>query len=142
MSLISWSNKLGKTVLEKLCWKNILFYFFLPPINIIIIQKTFSVDVFPETFPKPTLVREVNVKYNAVMYASALVILLTGICNRFARTCIQPLLIERERRKIIKISWYYLSCVLFSACMKFCLIIEIFLVFVVIYIYRVKTQLR
>lgn len=39
---------------------------YLPPISIIIMVKTFSAVVFADTLPKPTEVRLVNVKYNAV----------------------------------------------------------------------------
>ena len=39
----------------------------LPPINIVQIEKNFSEKVFAETFPKPTEVRLLQVKYNAVM---------------------------------------------------------------------------
>ena len=40
----------------------------LHPINITQMEKIFSVLVFGETFPNPTLVRLLNVKYKAVMY--------------------------------------------------------------------------
>ena len=37
------------------------------------IEKTFSELVFGETLPNPTLVRELNVKYSAVMYLDLMV---------------------------------------------------------------------
>ena len=40
----------------------------LPPKNIINIVKIFSPFVLAETFPKPTLVKLLSVKYNAVKY--------------------------------------------------------------------------
>ena len=40
----------------------------LPPKNMISIVNTFSLLVFAETFPKPTLVKLLRVKYNAVKY--------------------------------------------------------------------------
>lgn len=40
----------------------------LHPINITQIEKIFSVLVFGETFPNPTLVKLLNVKYKAVIY--------------------------------------------------------------------------
>lgn len=39
----------------------------LPPINIVQIEKNFSENVLAETFPKPTEVKLLHVKYNAVM---------------------------------------------------------------------------
>lgn len=40
----------------------------LHPINITQMEKIFSVLVFGETFPNPTLVKLLNVKYKAVIY--------------------------------------------------------------------------
>lgn len=39
----------------------------LPPINIVQIEKNFSENVFAETFPNPTEVKLLQVKYNAVI---------------------------------------------------------------------------
>lgn len=39
----------------------------LPPINIVQMEKNFSENVFAETFPNPTEVKLLQVKYNAVM---------------------------------------------------------------------------
>lgn len=38
----------------------------LPPINMLTMVKSFSKSVLAETLPNPTLVKHVNVKYNAV----------------------------------------------------------------------------
>ena len=41
---------------------------YLHPINMIRIENIFSEFVFGDTFPNPTLVKLLNVKYNAVTY--------------------------------------------------------------------------
>lgn len=41
---------------------------YLHPTNITQMVKIFSASVFGATLPKPTLVKEVNVKYKAVTY--------------------------------------------------------------------------
>ena len=41
--------------------------YFLPPINMAMMEKIFSALVLADTFPKPTLVRLVQVKYKAEM---------------------------------------------------------------------------
>ena len=67
--------------------------------------KIFSLSVVAETLPKPTEVRLVKVKYNAVMYASPCVTLDTGILRRSANVWIQPAdkrQRERERKKETK----------------------------------------
>src|SRR6218665_3353601 len=43
------------------------------PISITQMEKTFSVFVFGDTFPNPTLVRLLSVKYRAVMYLDLIV---------------------------------------------------------------------
>jgi hypothetical protein len=39
----------------------------LPPINMVQIEKIFSASVLAETFPNPTLVRLLRVKYRAAI---------------------------------------------------------------------------
>ena len=43
-----------------------------PPNHMTKIAKIFSETVFAETFPKPTVVKLLNVKYNAVRYRSVI----------------------------------------------------------------------
>jgi hypothetical protein len=54
------------------------------------IQKIFSINVFADTFPNPTDVKLVHVKYSAVTYASLCVMLATGIRSRSAKLLIHP----------------------------------------------------
>lgn len=61
-SLLKWGKY---KYLSKLHSTHVLY---LQPINMTHIENTFSVFVFGDTFPKPTLVRLLNVKYSAVMY--------------------------------------------------------------------------
>jgi len=55
---------------------------YLPPINIAHIENIFSALVLAETFPNPTLVKLLHVKYSAVKYdvrISGLFVLLASI---------------------------------------------------------------
>ena len=49
---------------------NIVLHF-LPPMSMAHTENIFSALVFAETFPNPTLVRLVHVKYNADTYADS-----------------------------------------------------------------------